>query len=74
MAQRRFDQPVYRRASNAIAAPKQRATASIAIFLLVTDCNTRIWEVAPPHRGLSFLARMVFREDTRSSRVPAMTN
>ena len=36
--------------------PRQRAATSMDIFLLVTDNrNTRIWEVASPHRGRSCL-------------------
>ena len=53
--------------------PRQKAATSMDIFLLVTDNrNTRIWEVAPPHRGLSFSGPMVCRENTRLSRVPAI--
>jgi hypothetical protein len=45
------------------------------IFLLVTDNrNTRIWEVASPHRGLSFFSPMVCGENTRLTRVPAIQN
>ncbi len=43
------------------------------IFLLDTDNrNTRIWEVASPHRGLSFFGPIVCRENTRLTRVPAI--
>jgi hypothetical protein len=53
--------------------PRQKAATSMDIFLLVTDNpNTRIWEVASPHRGLSFFGPMVWRENTRLTRVPAI--
>ena len=54
--------------------PRQKAaTSMVDIFLLVTDNrNTRIWEVASPHRGLSFSGPMVFPENTRLTRVGAI--